>query len=127
MAMLWPLVRLIYAGWLGPQPNSETDLVASFQRQYFPRLVGRCDLQAKPFDDLSNLRHLVGIRLCELAGADPQAVFETDADIPAHGGRHRRDRHLGAAGAEHGPAIVLAEQPVRGAHRYRRAGRTPSG
>src|ERR1700723_3238546 len=63
------------SGALRQQSDSESDLVAAFQRQDLPRLVGRRDLQAKSFDDLANLRHLIGIRLRELAGADPQAVF----------------------------------------------------
>ena len=57
-----------------------------------------------------------GVRLGELAGADPERVLQPDAHIAAHRGRHRGDLHLVAPRAEHGPVIILAaEQPVGGA------------
>ena len=63
-----------------------------------------------------DLGDLLGVRLGELAGADPERVLQADADVAAHRGRHRGDRHLVAPGAEHRPVIVLvAEQAVGGA------------
>src|SRR5690349_16260828 len=35
--------------------------------------------------------------------------------MPAHSGRGGRDRHLAAAGAQHGPAVGVSEEAVRGA------------
>jgi hypothetical protein len=38
--------------------ESECDIVAALEFQNLARLVGGRDVQAKSFDDLSNLRHL---------------------------------------------------------------------
>ena len=59
--------------------------------------------------------HLLGIASGEPAGPGPQRILEPDAHVAAHGGRHRGDRHLVAAGAQDRPAVVVAEQPVGGA------------
>ena len=48
-------------------------------------------------------------------GAVPQGVLQPDAHVPAHRRRHGRNVHLVAAGAEHRPAVLVAEQPVGGA------------
>ena len=58
---------------------------------------------------------LFGVRGRHPAWCRPQRVFQADADIAAHGGSHRRDRELIAAGAQHRPDHLVAEQPVGGA------------
>ena len=46
--------------------------------------------------------HLCRVAFGEPSGVEPQRIFETDPDVPAHRRGHRRDRHLVAlcAGAE---------------------------
>ena len=51
----------------------------------------------------------------ELARPGPQRILEADAHVAAHRRRHGRDPHLVAPGAEHRPAIIVAEQAVGGA------------
>src|SRR5688500_6418358 len=92
---------------------SEGNPVAALQRQDLARFRRRRDGEAESFDDLAREAHLLGVGGGEPAGAGPEAVLEPDADIAAHGRRHRRDRQLVAAGAEDGPAVLVAEQPVR--------------
>ena len=83
-----------------------------FRPRISPRIVGRRDLEPQPLDDLPRRAHLRGIRLGELAGSEPQAVLEPDAHVAAHRRRLRGDRQLVAAGAEHAPAVLVAEEPV---------------
>ena len=92
--------------------GSERDLVAALEFKDFACLVSRRDVKPQSFDDLSNLRHLIGIRCRELTGADPEAVFQADPHVTADRGRDRRDRHLRSAGAENRPAIIIAEQAI---------------
>ncbi len=42
-------------------PTSECDLVAAFQRQDFPRLVGAGDFEPQSFDDLARPADLLGV------------------------------------------------------------------
>src|ERR1044072_9212064 len=83
----------------GTTANSETHLAAALEHQDLARLVRGGDLQSQPLDDLPHLGDLRGVRLGELARADPERVLEADAHIAAHRGRHRGNRHLVTAGA----------------------------
>src|SRR3954470_22613194 len=67
----------------------ERHISSSFELQHLARLVGRRDGQAELLDEAPCLRHLFGVGFRELAAAEPQAVFETDAHVAAHDGRHR--------------------------------------
>src|SRR5947207_8097598 len=99
----------------GPGTTSKSKIhpVPALEHQDFARLIRRRDFQSQPLDDLARLGDLRGIRLGELAGADPQRVLKADAYVAAHRGCHRGDLHLVAARAEHGPVIILAaEEPV---------------
>jgi hypothetical protein len=58
---------------------------------------------------------LLRIRPREPARPDPERVLEPDAHVAAHRRRLRRHAHLRAAGAQHRPAVVLAEEAVGGA------------
>ena len=80
-----------------------------------PRVVRRGDLEPQRLDDLTHRAHLRRVGFGELARPEPKAVFQADADVPAHRRRHRRDRKLIASGAEHAPAVLIAEEPIRGA------------
>ena len=53
--------------------------------------------------------------VASLPGPDQSEVLEPDADVAAHRGGHRGDGELIAAGAEHRPSVLLAEQTVGGA------------
>src|SRR6266852_2281375 len=68
---------------LRPPPTSERDLVAALEFQDLARLIGGRDVQSESFDDLSNLRYLIGIGWCEPSGADPEAVFQSHPADPA--------------------------------------------
>ena len=92
--------------------SSEGDLVAPLQREHGARVGGSCDFQSEAFDDLSRHRNLLGARGGELALAGPKTVFQSNPDIASKGHRLRRDAQLTRSGAEYGPAIVRAEQPV---------------
>jgi hypothetical protein len=65
-------------------PASERDLIAALEFQDLARLIGCRDVQSESFDDLSNLRYLIGVRWRELAGTDPEAVFQTHPHVAAH-------------------------------------------
>ena len=100
--------------WLliGPMTLQNPTLSRPFSPRYLPRIVRRRDLEPQPLDDLPRRAHLRRVRLGELARSEPQAVLEPDAHVAAHRGRHRSDRQLVAAGAEHAPAVLVAEQAV---------------
>src|SRR6516165_11790206 len=105
------------SGWGTKTPHlanavaiSERDLVSALELEDRACLVRGRDFEAKSFDDLARLRDLGGIRLGQLAGADPQRVLEADPHVAAHRGRHRGDRHLIAARSQHRPMIVLAPE-----------------
>src|SRR5216683_3043932 len=85
---------------------SEPDLIAALEREDLARLVRAGELEPEALDDLACSLDLHGVRLGELARADPQRIFEPDPHVTAHGGGHRGDRHLVAAGTEHGPMII---------------------
>ena len=53
--------------------------------------------------------------VASLPGPRPERVLKPDADIAAHRGGLRGDGELIAAGAEHRPSVLLAEQTVGGA------------
>src|SRR3954471_21751256 len=89
--------------------------VAALELQDLAGLVRGRDLEAEALDDLARLHDLLGVRFRELAGPDLERVLETDAHVAAHRGRHGGDRQLVAAGAEYGPVVLVAEQPVGGA------------
>src|SRR5689334_8819076 len=93
----------------------KANLIAALQRQDFARIVGRGDLEPQTLDDPAHLSHLVGVRLGQSTPAEPEAVLEPNADVPAHRSRLRRNRHLAAAGAQNRPPVVVAEEPVGGA------------
>src|SRR5207249_4680686 len=97
------------ASSMGP---SEPDVVPALQTEDLARVVGSCDFEPEPFDDLPRGAHLRGIRFGQRAGSEPQAVLETDADMPAHRGRLRRHRQLIAPCAEHAPVVPVAEQAI---------------
>src|SRR5262249_28380295 len=81
----------------------------------FARLLGRGDRIAKLLDQAAHLGSLLGIALGQLAAPDVEAVLQTDAHIAAHhhclGGKW----NLHAAGPQHGPLVIVAEQFVGGA------------
>src|SRR5262245_53106192 len=93
----------------------KTHIPSSFEFQHLPGIVWRRDYQPQLFQYAARLRYLLGVRSGELPAPDPQAVLEADAHIAAHHRRLRRDLHLRAAGAEHGPQVLVAEQAIRGA------------
>ena len=95
---------------------SKRDFVPTLERQDCAGLGGAGDCKPQPLDDPAHLGNLFGIGLRQLARADPERILKAHPHIAAHGGRLGCDRHLGAAGAEHAPAIsVAAEQAVGGA------------
>src|SRR5258708_7662900 len=95
--------------------NLEADISSPLQFQHLARFVRRRDRESQLFQDAPRLAHLLGVRFRELAAAHPQAVLQPDAHVAAHHRRHRGDEHLVAAGAEHRPAVGVAEQAVGGA------------
>jgi hypothetical protein len=62
---------------------SESNFIAALKLQDFARVGGCGDLEPEPFDDLADPCDLGGVRLGELALAEPQAVFQPDTDMPA--------------------------------------------
>src|SRR5262245_14669632 len=89
--------------------------VGALEAENFARLLGRGDLIAKLLAQAAHLANLLGIALGKLAAPDVEAVFQTDAHIAAHhhclGGKW----NLHAAGPQHGPLVIVAEQFVGGA------------
>jgi hypothetical protein len=67
--------RALVAGHVGRAGCSESNPIATLQFEYFTRLLWGGDLQAEFFQDATDLRHLLGIRLCQRAAADIQAVL----------------------------------------------------
>lgn len=57
--------------WLRDSLGSERRLVRALQRQQLARLMGGCDLQPQPFDDLARRTNLLGVALCKLARSRP--------------------------------------------------------
>ena len=94
---------------------SEVDVVPALEIQDFARFIGRRDFQTQAFDQGTRAFDLIGIGFGQLARAVPQRVFQPHAHIAAHCQRLRRYRHLVAAGAQHRPDVVIAEQAVGGA------------
>src|SRR5262245_41279642 len=90
--------------------RSESDLVTTLERQDLAGVVRRGDFEAEAFEDHPRLLDLLGVRLGELAGPDPERIFKADADIAAHCGSLSRDPHLVLPRAEHRPVIVVAKQ-----------------
>ena len=78
-----------------------------------PRLVRGSRREPEPLDDAAYAADLLSVAAGELALADPQAVFQADAHMGAHGGGHRRDRHLHAPGPQIRTSGNRAEEPVR--------------
>src|SRR5262245_33873281 len=76
-----------------------------------PRLVRRSRREPEPLDDAAYAADLLAVAAGELALADPQAVFQADAHMGAHGGG--RDRHLHAPGPQIRTSGNRAEEPVR--------------
>src|SRR5256885_3043173 len=91
----FPLTRLASLADLSPQGRGEAErvseihLVAALEHQDFARLIGRRDLEAEALDDLTRLGDLLRVRLRELAGPDPERVFQAHAHVAAHRGRLR--------------------------------------
>src|SRR6185437_2939163 len=94
--------------------RSKRHLISALERKNLARLVGRRDLVAKAFENLAHLRDLLGVRLGEPAGADPERILHADAHVAAHRRRHGGNPHLALPGAEHRPVIVVAQKPVGG-------------
>src|SRR5690349_13558327 len=67
----------------------EADIASSFEFQHFARFVRRRDGEAELLEDAARFGNLVCVRLRELAAADPEAVFQPDADVAAHDRRLR--------------------------------------
>ena len=61
-----------------------------------------------------HLGNLIGIRLGEFALGNMESVLQADADVPAHHRAHGDESHLMFADGQNRPAIVGAEQLVRG-------------
>src|SRR5690606_31445058 len=97
------------------QHRSEADVVPALEGEEPAGLVWGGGLQAERLQDGADALDLVCVALGEPAGAQPQGVLQADADVGAHGGAHGGERELVAAGAEDGPGVGVAEQPVRGA------------
>src|SRR5690348_14599416 len=58
---------------------SEAYAIAAFQLEDLARLLGRGDLETELLEDAADLRHLLGVRLCQRAPTDIQAVLQPDA------------------------------------------------
>ena len=69
---------------------------------------------AELFEDAADLGDLLGVGGGELAASDEERILEADAHVAAHHRRLRRERNLRAARRQHRPAIVVAEQAIRG-------------
>src|SRR5579883_192434 len=95
-------------------PPSEADLVAALESEHLASLGRRCDRISQLFEDAAHLGDLLGIGGGQLAAADIERIFEADADAAAHHRSLGREGNLGAAGGEHGPAIIIAEQAIGG-------------
>jgi len=65
------------------------------------RLVRRGRREPKPLDDAAHTANLLGVAAGKLTLTDPQAVFQADAHMGAHGGRYGGDRHLHASSPQH--------------------------
>src|SRR5438067_2144207 len=89
--------------------------IGALEPEHRARLFWRCHLIAELLDQAARLRDLLGVACRELAAADIQAVLETDAHVAAHHHRLGGEWHLVAAGPEHRPGIIVAEQLVGGA------------
>src|SRR6266700_4240463 len=76
-----------------PAP-SNLQLVAALQIENLAGFVRGRNFKTEPFDDLAGERDLLGVGCRHSAGRRPQRVFESDPDIAAHCGGHRRDRQL---------------------------------
>src|SRR5579872_4897687 len=90
----------------------ERDFITTFEGKDFSGFVWCCDLFAQALDDLAREGHLLGVGFGEFAAPRPKTVLEPDTDVRAHGGGLRGNAQLAGAGAEHGPAIAVAEETV---------------
>src|SRR5439155_21409292 len=86
--------------------------IGALEPEHRRRLVWRRHLITELLDQAARLRDLLGVACRELAAADIQAVLETDAHVAAHHHRLGGEWHLVAAGPEHRPGIIVAEQLV---------------
>src|SRR6267142_1036295 len=95
--------------------NLKSHIPSPFELEHVARLGWRGDREAHLFENAARLRHLLGVRLGELAAPEPHAVLEADTHVAAHHRAHRGDEHLVAAGAKHRPVICVAKEAVGGA------------
>jgi hypothetical protein len=79
--------------------RTEAHIVLALELQD-PAGIVRCgDFQSQLLDDATDLRHLVGIALGELALADPQRILQPYAHVAAHDHGLGSDVHLVAPAA----------------------------
>src|SRR4029450_864428 len=92
--------------------RSKCHLVAALEREDFARLVRGRDVKAEPFQDLSHLGDLLGVRFSQLARAYPERILHADPNVAAYRSGNGRNPHLVGACAEHRPMIVVAKQTI---------------
>src|SRR3546814_16674726 len=86
--------------------RSESDIVASLEREDFAGLGGCGDLEAEAFEDLADAGDLGGVGGGEHALVEPEVILQPHAHMAAHRSGLRRHLHLAAACTQHGPAVV---------------------
>ncbi len=95
-------------------PPLKPDRVAALELQHGARLGGRRDLERQLLEDAADLGDLLGVALRQLAAADDRGCPRARRARCRPSSRPGRERHLVAAGGQHRPVIVVAEQPVGG-------------
>src|SRR5205823_2332310 len=94
---------------------SELHPIGAFEPERRTRFVRRGDLVAEILDDAADLGDLLGIAFGELARADIERVLKPDPHIAAEHRGRGAEIHLVPPAGQHGPQIIVAEQPVGGA------------
>src|ERR1700733_15604950 len=96
-----------------PAKQSERDPVTALEFKDLAGFVRARNRKAEPLDDLTGGANLLCVARREFAGARPKRILKPDANVAAHRGGHRGDGELIAAGSEHRPSVLRAEETVR--------------
>lgn len=73
--------------------QSKGNFVRPLELELLARLARGCDFEAQALDDLPRRAYLIGDRLRQLAGAEPERILQADAHIPDRGLFRRPAKH----------------------------------